>query len=313
MTTDLLQLAVSRDGLHIAVPELEASRNLTRLPLTAGGGAPAGPEEPLSNGRVTDSYPSVSPDGRRVAFVSDTLGHMEVSTLDLESRRRQKLQLPGEDLAQVSPNWMPDGRQILISRSQEGTRSSSWIVALDGSRAEELFSRTGQGAYTINAAPDGKRLAYADTVNGVQQAFVVDLDTRKATQITDTPGDKFDAVFSHDGKWIAVTASKDGAVQLFRVSAFGGSMQQLTTGGERMRHPSFSPDGKWIYIQPSHRNIYRVPAEGGPLEQVTHFPEASLFLEEPTLSPDGQYLYYCRENGGSSLWLMTLEDKDRRQ
>jgi Tol biopolymer transport system component len=95
--------------------------------------------------------------------------------------------------------------------------------------------------------------------------------------------------------------------------AGGGPMQQLTTGYERMRHPSFSPDGRWIYIQPSHRNIYRVRAEGGPLEQVTHFPDAGLFLEEPTISPDGRYLYYCRGNGGSSLWLMTLEDRGPRR
>jgi Tol biopolymer transport system component len=307
LTSDLMQLAVSRDGLRIAVPELEAARNLTRLPLAAGGGAPSGPEEPLSSGRATDSYPSVSQDGRRVAQVSDILGHMEVSILDLETRRRQRLALPGEDIAEVSPNWMPDGRQLVISRSQEGARSSTWIVALDGSRAEELFSRTGQGAaYTTNPSRDGKRMAYVDAVRGVQQAFVLDLETRKATQVTDTPGDKFDTVFSPDGKWLAVTANKDGALQLFRVSASGGPLQQLTTGGERMRHPSFSPDGKWIYIQPSHRNIYRVRAEGGPLEQVTRFPEAGLFLEEPTLSPDGRYLYYCRENGGASLWLMNL-------
>jgi hypothetical protein len=51
-----------------------------------------------------------------------------------------------------------------------------------------------------------------------------------------------------------------------------------------------------------------VRAEGGPLEQVTRFPEAGLFLEEPTISRDGSYLVYCRENGGSSLWLMTLGD-----
>ena len=75
-----------------------------------------------------------------------------------------------------------------------------------------------------------------------------------------------------------------------------------------MRHPSFSPDSQWIYIQPSHRNIYRVRTEGGPLEPVTRFPDAGLFLEEPTVSPDGKHLYYCRGNSGSSLWLMTLED-----
>ncbi|MEP6995534.1 MAG: protein kinase [Acidobacteriota bacterium] len=311
MTTEVLEFAITRDGLRIAVPELEASRNLTRLPLAPGGGAPAGPEEPLTSGRVTDSYPSVSPDGRRVALVSDTFGHKEVEVLDVESRHRERLQLPGEDVAQAATVWMPDGRQLLISRSGEGSRSSTWIVALDGSRAEQLFAWSGLGAFAMGPSSDGKRVVHSDTVNGVQQIFVFNLDTRKAIQLTDTPGAKFDSVFSPDGRSIAITGTKDGVVQLFSMPAAGGPMRQLTTGYERMRHPFFSPDGKWIYIQPSHRNIFRVPTEGGPLQQVTHFPEAGLFLEEPTISPDGRYLYYCRENGGSSLWLMTLEDRGR--
>lgn len=313
MTTDLIDLAVSHDGLRIAAPELEASRNLTRLPLAPGGGAPAGPEEPLSSGLVTDSYPSVSPDGRRIALVSDRLGHMDVAVLDLESRRRERLQLPGEDVAQVSPVWMPDGRQLVISRSEVGMSSSNWIVALDGSRADRLFARIAFGSWTINPSPDGKKLLYVDRVGGVQQVFAFDFEARKSTQLTNAPGDMFDAIYSSDGKWIAVTGAKDGILQLFRMPAAGGALQQLTTGYERMRHPSFSPDGKWIYIQPSHRNVYRVRPEGGPLEQVTQFPDAGLFLEEPTISPDGRYLYYCRGNGGSSLWLMTLEDSGKRR
>ena len=65
-------------------------------------------------------------------------------------------------------------------------------------------------------------------------------------------------------------------------------------------------------IQLGPDEIHSTVAEGGPLEQVTRFPEAGLFLEEPTISPNGRYLYYCREPGGSSLWLMTLEDGGRR-
>ena len=71
MTSDFLELAVTGDGLRIATPEQESARNLTRILLEPGGGAPAGPEEPLTTGLVTDSYPSVSPDGKRVAIVSD--------------------------------------------------------------------------------------------------------------------------------------------------------------------------------------------------------------------------------------------------
>ena len=311
MTSDFLELAVTGDGLRIATPEQESARNLTRIPLDAGGGAASGPEEPLTSGLVTDSYPSVSPDGRRVAIVSDVLGHMEVRIVDVTSRKSERVPLPGEDVAQVSPAWMPDGQHLLVSRSLEGTQSSNWILALDGSQAEQLVVRSAQGAWILNASPDGKTVYYSDSVDGTQQVFALDLATRKKTQLSSGPGDKFDAICSPDGKWLAVTATKDGVIQLFRMPASGGPLQQLTTGHDRMRHPFFSRDGRWIYIQPSHGNIYRVKAEGGPLEQVTRFPEGGLFLEEPTISPDGRYLYYCRANGGSALWLMTLEDPSR--
>jgi serine/threonine protein kinase len=313
MTSDFLELAVTGDGLRIATPEQESARNLTRIPLEPGGGAASGPEEPLTSGLVTDSYPSVSPDGKRVAVVSDVLGHMEVRIVDVASRKSERLQLPGEDVAQVSPVWMPDGQHLLISRSLEGIKSSNWIVALDGSRAEQLMVRAAQGSWVLNSSPDGKTVYYNDNVDGVQQVFAIDLATKKKTQLSKDTGDKFDAICSPDGKWLALTATKDGVTQLFRMPSQGGPLQQLTTGHERMRHPFFSPDGRWIYIQPSHGNIHRVRAEGGPLEPVTRFPEGGLFLEEPTISPDGRYIYYCRAKGGSAMWLMTLEDPGGRR
>jgi Tol biopolymer transport system component/tRNA A-37 threonylcarbamoyl transferase component Bud32 len=314
MTSSLADLAVSRDGLKIAVAEEAGFRNLTRLPLAAGGGAPAGPEEALSTGRVSDGYPSVSPDGKRVAYVSDILGHSELWVLDLDSGRRDRVPLPGEDLGEISPVWLPDGRRLLFSRLLANNVGSNWIVSLDGSGAEEVLSRVAREGFsgTLSASPDGRKALYPKSVAGVEQIFLVDIASRQSVQITDTPGSKFDMVWSPDGRSVAVTALHDGVMQLFRMPASGGPMQQLTTGFERMRHPFFSPDGRWIYIQPSHRNIWRVRAEGGPLEQVTRFPEGGLFLEEPTISPDGRYLYYCRGNGGSSLWLMTLEGENRR-
>jgi serine/threonine protein kinase len=310
-TAYLNYLAVSRDATRIVVAEEESSLNLTRLPLAPGGGAPAGPEEPLSTGRVIDSYPDVSPDGNRVAVVSDTLGHREVWILDLATRARQRLQLPGEDTAQASPAWIPGGGEILVVRYMNG-QEATWIAAPDGSRAEELFRGSSRGAISVRASPDGRSVLIADVIaDGSQQLTRLDIAQRTRTVVTHTPTDKFDAVWSPDGRWIAIVAIRDGVLQLFRMPAAGGPMQQLTTGFERMRHPFYSPDGKWIYIQPSHRNIARVSAEGGPLELVTRFPEAGLFLEEPAISPDGKYLYYCRQNGGSSLWLMSLGNAAR--
>jgi hypothetical protein len=85
-----------------------------------------------------------------------------------------------------------------------------------------------------------------------------------------------------------------------------GEPEQLTKGHDRIRHVFYSSDGRWLYFQPNHQNIYRMPALGGPAQQITHFPESGLFIEEPTISPDKRYLVYCRSSGGSSLWLITL-------
>jgi eukaryotic-like serine/threonine-protein kinase len=310
-TSYLHSLAVSRDGHRLVVTEDETSRNLTHLPLATGGGAPAGPEEPLSTGRVMDSYPQVSPDGRRVAYVSDTLGRTEVWILDLQTRRRVRLQLPGEDTLETQPAWMPNSKEIVVVRNFTNGISAGWIVALDGSHAEEVLRLRSTSVLQLHPNRNGSSLLVSE-LSGREQVGLLDLASRKMTSLTATPGDKFDAEWSPDGRWIALTAAdKNGFLQLFRMSASGGPMQQLTTGYERMRHPFYSPDGKWIYIQPSHRNIFRVRSEGGPLEQVTHFPEAGLFLEEPAISPDGRFLVYCRENGGASLWMLTLDDHGR--
>jgi Tol biopolymer transport system component len=313
VTAYLRDLAVSRDGHRVVVTEEYTSRNLTRLPLAPGGGSPGGPEESLSTGRVIDNFPQVSPDSRRIAYISDTLGRAEVWILDLETRQRTRLQLPGEGTADSNPAWMPNGKEIVVARYLANGDNAGWIAALDGSRAEEFLRLTGHGVVQFRPAPGGSSLLVSDSTMGTEKLGLYDLVSRKQTTLTSPGGDKFDAEWSPDGRWIALTASDGEAVQLFRMPASGGrQIQQLTTGYERMRHPSYSPDGKWIYIQPSHRNIFRVHAEGGPLEQVTRFPEAGLFLEEPTLSPDGKYFVYCRENGGSSLWLMTLEEAVRR-
>ncbi|MGH9650424.1 MAG: TolB family protein, partial [Terriglobales bacterium] len=174
------------------------------------------------------------------------------------------------------------------------------------SEATELIPPT-KDLLGSQTSPDGRRMLYEARIGEHLQLFEVDLATRQTRQITSSPFDKWSGQWSPDGRWVLYASTADGTMQIWRMPAGGGKEEQLTFGHERVRHASYSPDGKWIYVQPSHRNIYRIPASGGAMQQVTKFPESGLFLEEPTISPDGRSLLYCRSNGGSSLWLITLE------
>ena len=113
VTGSLWELAVSADGHRLVAAEEEASRRLTRLPLDPGGGAPSGAEESLSSGRVTNSTPGLARRSAGRLLISDILGHTEVWILDLATRQRRRLQLPGEDVTQTGPAWMVDGRHMV--------------------------------------------------------------------------------------------------------------------------------------------------------------------------------------------------------
>ena len=181
-----------------------------------------------------------------------------------------------------------------------------WLAAVDGSFAEEVVPARPQlrgGPFS----PDGLSLVYAYQKGSYYQLFVLDLASRQERQLTTSASDKYFPAWSPDGHWIVYSSNAGGSVQIWRIPASGGEEKVLTSGYERMGHPFYSPDARWIYVQPSHLNIYRMPASGGPLQKVTNFPESGLFLEEPTLSPDGRWLAYCRSNGGSSLWLLKIE------
>jgi Tol biopolymer transport system component len=308
VTAILRELAISADARHVAATEFESSRNLTRLPLNASGDAPAGLEEVLSRGLVFDHEPSVSPDNKTVAYISDRLGHDELWVGHLDTKRLERLQMPGRDTGEEGAQWFPDGQKLEVLRRYPDGKVAPWVVFADGSHEEELLpprEDTVLGTITP-VSPDGRTVTYSIKTQGLFQLFLIDVVTRQSRQLTFTPGDKYSGTWSPDGRWLVYPSNVGGAVQLWRIAASGGVPEQITKGNDRIRHLFYSRDGRWLYFQPNHQNIYRMPAAGGAAQQVTHFVDPTLFLEEPTISPDGRYLYYCRSNGGSSLWLLTL-------
>src|SRR5579872_6207198 len=138
-----------------------------------------------------DSDPQWSPDGTRVAFVSDRTGkafdeghNTDVWVIDAKGGPLTKIS--DHATGDNSPRWSPDGRTIaFLSAVPEKTHPKIWLASSAGGSPSKLAA---DGVDLIPTAlrwsGDGKALYFETGYKGTSQLFRVDLAARKATAVT---------------------------------------------------------------------------------------------------------------------------------
>ncbi len=90
----------------------------------------------LTNNQIWDNRPAWSPDGSRIAYVSERGGKRNIFVIDTLGQNR--IQLTDADCA-IDPSWSPDGSEIVFSqRNDEANATSLWIMNSDGSGKRQI-------------------------------------------------------------------------------------------------------------------------------------------------------------------------------
>ena len=112
--------------------------------------------------------------------------------------------------------------------------------------------------------------------------------------------------FSFDGKRLAFSASSPNSrqSQVYVANVDGTNVKLVTPAAPSYFH-GWSPDGKWLAFvgqRNGKHQLYRVPADGGPEEQLT---TAGAYDDGPEYSPDGKWIYFNSDRGGGwNIWRM---------
>ena len=128
-------------------------------------------EVQLTDSAGRNDWPSISPDGKQVAFSSSRDGNYDLYVLQRESSEVTRLTtVEGLDMR---PRWSPDGTQILFTSNRDGNYEI-YMVAADGSGLERLTEHEEQDDYAC-WHPDGKQIAWVREHGGRFDLFRMSL------------------------------------------------------------------------------------------------------------------------------------------
>ena len=137
--------------------------------------APTRPAYQVTDAPSNEAMGAWSPDGSRIAFVTDRDGNYELYVADADGGNARRVTTT-PDLTEVSPVWTTDGQKIVYAAQASGGRTQIRIVNVDGTGGRALTTDA-QGANVDPAvSPDGQLIAFTSTRDGNYETYVMGLD-----------------------------------------------------------------------------------------------------------------------------------------
>jgi len=279
--------------------------------------------ERKTNDLVADYAPKFSPDGKKIAFHSDTSFLLEDYGLEKKVVRKSKIFvmdiqgknrvcLTSEDSSEKFPSFSKDGQEIVYEKENITPQTKSLVFNYDrdifvknlDSKKEKLRDSskrlTQNHVYDAVASfsPDNRKILFvSDQFGGI---CVLDLDTQKVKSLY-RRGEKlfpkrspilpFYPSFSPDGKKIIFDAGFDQR-KIYLMDSDGENLRCLSHLENEDFFPFFSSDGqKIVFVSNRDRTdeLYLMNSDGTQQKRLTY---DGMVKKYPCFSPDGKTIAY---------------------
>ena len=274
----------------------------------------------LTTGNWRDNQPVWSPDGKRIAFLSDRDGTNQLHVMWVDTR--EVAQLTHLEQAPSGITWSPDGKTIAFT-AFEADNDPILAVKLPERPRNAQWARPAVIVNRLAWAADGR----GPLPMGFTQVYTIDsVLGGTPRQITSGKFNHSNPEWSADGKTLYISAIRKpdaeylrGDSEIYAIDLKTLDVKSLTDRRGPDGNPQVSPDGRWIayigYDEKSYTNhvasLYLMDNAGGNKKMwVGALPSSPRAVR---WAPDGSGVYYDMEEQGSShLYFVTVDGKTRK-
>ena len=249
-----------------------------------------------------DRYQSYSPDGSRLAYVSDESGQEELWLYSLADGSRRKL-TNHESEKTENYVWSPDGSRIAFVAANR-----LFQVDVESGRTAELGYNQERGYNLSQYSPDGGWLLYdrRDEALG-WQVYLLEVSSRQEHDLTQHPFRNYSGRLTPDGKTLVFLSSRDnGTNHLFTVS--------LARHSEDPDDPLVKARMRQAEDQDEEQRQDMTVDVAGIDKRAVQLTRGDNGVGSYFLSADGETVYFTsRDEDGPALFSIGIDGKDRKK
>ncbi|HTP70325.1 MAG TPA: winged helix-turn-helix domain-containing protein [Dongiaceae bacterium] len=278
--------ALSRVGNRLAYERITRNLHIWERDLTT---PTRDPRILIASTSETDQGPGpqISPDGKKVAYMSDHSGAMEIWIADRDGSHPLQLTSLGNT---GSPRWSPDSKSIAFDAGQR-TGPAIYSVSVTGGPPRLLIASDNQNNVCPSFSRDGKWVYFASTRSGNFQLWKVPAEGGTPTQITHNGAHA--PIASLDGKLIYYAKTQYANPEIWQVPVNGGPEKLVSPLLNPVTWAAWSVTERGIvFAHPSGHDRPAVGLFDPKTRHVTHLATLRIPPFWLTASPDARSILY---------------------
>jgi Tol biopolymer transport system component len=192
---------------------------------------------------IYERLPSISPDGRQLAFWSRRTGVWHAYIVQLDTGHTRQLTYQAGQVPYDNPIWSPNGKRLALRFWRPGGDAGYFLVDLEDGQLRYIRNYVDAGG-DFTWSPDGQKILFRTARERNGEIYLYDLDNDEVRNLTNDPGTDFQPQWSPDGRQIAFVSTRLGAGSIYLMMLDSGALHPLYSQGGW--GPLWSPEGDHI-------------------------------------------------------------------